>query len=102
MVCVPAVAEAGILKPELISIPPFVLITDRPTGVPAVIGAGAVSNKTVIGSFATNPEPVIAIVVLAPRVPDFGVMSIEGDDTLNGVVAVFVPSDSDRVYAPGM
>jgi len=101
MVCVPAVAARGMLKPELISIPPFVLITDRPTGVVAVI-ATELSKRTVIASFATNPEPVIAIVVLAPSVPDVGVMLIDGDDTLNGVVAVFIPSDNERVYAPGM
>ncbi len=100
MVCAPAVAEVGMLKPELISIPPLVLITDRPTGVPAVIAE--LSKRTVIASFATNPEPVIAIVVLVLRVPDCGVILIEGDDTLNGVVAVFIPSDNERVYAPGM
>jgi hypothetical protein len=65
MVCAPAVAEVGMLKPELISIPPFVLITDRPTGVFAVT-AIELSKRTVIASFATNPEPVMAIVVLVP------------------------------------
>jgi len=100
-VCAPAVAARGILKPELMSIPPFVLITDRPTAAVRVV-MSVESKRTVIASFAANPEPVMAIVVLAPSVPDFGVMLIDGDDTLNGVVAVFIPSDNERVYAPGM
>lgn len=100
MVCAPAVAAAGMLKPELMSIPPFVLMTVKPTGVPAVIPV--LSNVTVIDSPALNPEPVSAIFVNAPRVPDVGLTAIDADATLSVPVAVLTPSDSDRAYEPGM
>jgi hypothetical protein len=103
IVCAPAVAAVGMTKPELMSIPPFVFMQVKPTGVVAVITVE--SKYTVIVSFALNPEPVIAIVtglVIDPSLLVVGVISICAAATLNVVDAEFTPSDSDSVYAPGI
>lgn len=80
------------------------LITVKPLApdADAVIWFAVLSKYTLTASPALKPEPVTAIVVVAPRVPDVGVMLAEGDDTLNAIVAVLDPSVSDSVYAPGI
>lgn len=99
IVWTPAVVGLVILKPELISMPPFVLITVKPVCESAVIGAP--SKVTVIASFDLNPEPVIAKVVVEPKkfvtVLVVGVISIDGEATVKFVVAVFAESETDRV-----
>lgn len=97
-VCAPAVAAKGNTNPEFMSIPPFVLITVRPTGVVAVIVVE--SNCTVIASPAANPEPVIAKVTGLDAVPSVlvvGLIWIWAAATLKVVDAEFVPSDNDKV-----
>jgi hypothetical protein len=101
--------ETGIGKPELISIPPLVLMTVKPTAGLAVL---VVESKfTVIESLALNPEPVIAIVIALPcefvGVPEVGVIWICAAATLIVVVAELIgrpalESDSCSVYDPGM
>lgn len=109
MTCAPAVAAVGIRKPELMSIPPFVLMTVKPTGELAVMVVA--SNITVIGSLALNPDPVKAIVLALPEdvvgVPEVGVIWTCAAATLMVVVAELIgrpalESDSWSVYEPGM
>lgn len=103
MVCVPATTPVGTTKPEHRSMPPFLLITVKPVAVVAVIVVE--SNFTVIGSFALNPEPVMAIVnglVTEPSVPLVGVTWTVADATVKSFVTVLsgkllAESDTDRV-----
>jgi len=92
MVCAPAVADVGIRKPELINIPPFVLMTVKPTGELAVMAVA--SNITVIESLALNPDPVKAIVLAVPKalsgVPETGVIWTCAAATLIVVVAELI------------
>lgn len=109
MTCAPAVAAVGIRKPELMSIPPFVLMTVKPTGELAVMVVA--SNITVIGSLALNPDPVKAIVLALPEevvgVPEVGVIWTCAAATLMVAVAELIgrpalESESWSVYEPGM
>lgn len=78
--------------------PPFVLITLRPTCEGAEIGVE--SNRTVMASLAANPEPVIANLTGLASVPSLlvvGVIWICAAAMLKVVDAELTPSDNDNV-----